>query len=253
MIKMSEKPVKWAICTIRNEEECIIGAARSALYFAENVLYCVDPNTSDKTIPILKERFPNIIIELQDRSLGDSDNEIKGESKSLICHANLERMINKYVKDGEWVLMMAPDERFNIKDFHNIGKMIKGVDKLGYKGISFPSIHTFAPESNSKCIDYFDYYKFSYGSLIQIKFMKKNGDWHKGKKPHSGYDVPQPFFTSPYPMYHYCWLKKSRKAYKTWRDLKQFEHYPLYDHLNPMFGWRLMDYLNNSGEIINYV
>lgn len=223
----------------RNEAEDIRGWAKTMLYFADHVICCVDPTTTDATVEILHTEFPTIQIIYQNRTLGDSDNEIQGDDKVLIAHKNLEFIINEFVKEGEWVLMQAPDERFDPADWYNIAEMVRFVRTTPYQGISFPSIHTFAPGDATRCIDY--YAKFKWGNLIQLKFMQKHGYWHKGGPPHSGYDVPDPLYISPFPLYHYCWLKQSRTAYQTWRDQTQYAHYPLYACPNPMVDWRNLE------------
>ena len=235
------KAVEWAIVCARNEAEDIRGWAKTMLYFADHVICCLDPASTDNTAQILIDEFPDVQLIYQNRTLGDSDNAIQGDNKVLIAHKNLEFMINEFVQEGEWVLMQAPDERFDPADWKQIADMVRFIRTTPYQAISFPSIHTFAPGSATHCIDYYD--AFAWGQLIQIKFMRKVGYWHKDGPPHSGYDVPDPFFTTTIPLYHYCWLKHSRKAYKTWRDQTTFKQYPLYTCPNPMIDWR------NLGDI----
>ena len=230
------KCIEWAIVCARNEAEDIRGWAKTCLYFAEHVICCVDPASTDNTAEILQKEFPEVQLIYQNRTLGDSDNEIQGKDKILIAHKNLEFIVNEFVKEDEWVLMLAPDERFDPCDWYGIAEMVKFIRTTPYHGISFPSIHTFAPGDGSQCIDYYDH--FAWGQLIQLKFMRMKGYWHKGGPPHSGHDIPDPFFTTAYPMYHYCWLKRSRKAYQTWRDQTAFAQYPLYYCPNPMIDWR---------------
>jgi len=229
------KAVKWGIGLARNEAEDIRGWAKTMLYFAEKVICIVDPATTDDTDKILRKEFPKINVIFQDRSLGDSDNQIIGRNKIMIAHKNLERVVNQYVKKGEWVFMLAPDERFNPNQWKDIDKMIKMIKKYQLAGsVSFPSIHNFIDENH--CIDYYSHFRF--GSLIQMRFMRRDEYWKKGGPPHSGYDIPTPIFISPYPLYHYCWLKKTRKPFDTWRDNRDFKYYPTYFLKNPINNWR---------------
>ena len=238
---MTNKSVEWAIVCARNEAEDIRGWAKTMLYFADQVICCLDPASTDNTYEILHTEFPQVQIIWQDRTLGDSDNHTEGPNKILIAHKNLEKMINACMHDGEWVLMQAPDERFDPTDWPMIADMVRFIRKTPYRGITFPSIHTFAPNNPRQCIDYYE--RFDWGNLIQLKFMKKMGYWHKGGPPHSGYTRPDPLFTSALPLYHYCWLKESRKAYETWRDQTIFTDLPLYDWPNPIPDWQ------NLGDI----
>jgi len=229
------KCVEWAIVCARNEAEDIRGWAKTCLYFAQKVLCVVDPATSDNTAAALQKEFPTVRVAWQDRSLGDSDNDTKGEKKQLICHANFERAINENMRPGEWVLMLAPDERFRPDQWEAIAKMVKMVRESDLAGgITFPSIHNFITET--ACIDY--YHTFRFGALTQLKFMQYTGAWRKGHTPHSGYDLPPRLFVSPFPMYHYCWLKTTRVPYGTWRDNQTYREYPRYFLPNPIQNWR---------------
>lgn len=56
------KPVEWGIVCARNEAEDIRGWAKTMLYFAENIICCVDPTSMDNTAFILETEFPEIQI-----------------------------------------------------------------------------------------------------------------------------------------------------------------------------------------------
>jgi len=227
--------IKWAIIMARNEAEDIRGWVKTAQYFAKKQVVVIDPASTDTTEQILTKEFPSVQILWQDRYLGDSDNKILGKDRVMICHKNLEKTVNELMTDGEWVLLLAPDERFDPTQWNAIAQMVKTVKRHQLaNGITFPSIHTFLTED--RCIDYWS--KFKWGHIIQLKFMRKNGYWHKGGPPHSGYDIPYPLFWSGYPMYHYCWLKQSRQQFQTWRDQKQYQQYSTYFLPNPIPNWR---------------
>ena len=56
-----------------------LSRAKESLFFCEKVVCIIDPETTDKTESILRKEFPQIIIEYQDRSLGDSDDGHQGK------------------------------------------------------------------------------------------------------------------------------------------------------------------------------
>lgn len=230
------KPVEWAIRTVRNEAEDIVGYIRQADYFCEKIVILVDPESWDNTYDIIKYRFPKVILLRQDRTLGDSDNNKKGPEGNLIAHLNQEWAVNRYVKDGQWVMKSAPDERFDPKRWKILAEEIRTVRRLGMaKGIMFTTMHNFYPD-DSHCIDF--YSGGNWGSYSYIQFFEKSGHWVKGGPPHSGSSLPFRLWWSLEPFYHYNFIKKTRIAFGLWRDVFRFRDLPRYELKNPIPNWR---------------
>jgi len=237
--EMETKPIEWSIRAVRNEEEDILGWCKQALYFCQNVVVMVDPESHDKTYDLIKKHYPEIILLWQNRDLGDSDNKIQGKTGILIAHKNMEWVVNHYVKDGEWVYKGAPDERFDPKRWHIIAEEIRKVRKLDLAdSVVFVTMHNFYPDENH-CIDFYGVNRW--GNYRYILFFKKDGYWTKGGPPHSSCSQPSRMWWSMEPFYHYNWVKKSRKAFDVWRDKCQYKDYPQYELENPIPNWRRLD------------
>jgi hypothetical protein len=238
------KPLDWAIRTVRNEAECILGWAKQALYFCDKVVAIIDPDTTDKTEELLRTYYPEVLILWQDRSMGDSDNQTKGKTGALIAHVNLEYWVNKLVADGEWFYQCAPDERFNPTQWPAIAEEIRMVRRLGLaQGIFYTTMHNFYPDE-THCIDYYSQSFVQWGTYRYFEVWEKDGPWHKHAGAHTGSAVNPHYrrwWWSLYPFYHYNWL--IRPMTHTWRYdqiQNRYASLPQYFLQNPIPHWRTL-------------
>lgn len=243
-----KKLIDVGLIAMRNEAEDIIGWAKESLFFCKKVIALIDPETTDNTEQILRDRFPSIIIEYQDRTLGDSDDGNEGTDRNMICHANYTAGLKRYVKPGEWVMEMAPDERLVPAEFNLILNDLKFLQENGYDGLVFPSYFTPRGDLNH-VVDW--YALFLWGALKQIKFWQYKEGYMKNKNPHSDQRKFCVNFSDTIAgFYHFCYVKNSRVPFGGWRDKQKFKHLPIVEHENPFIDWREMPELNDQGELI---
>lgn len=242
-----DKPVEVGLCSIRNEEEDIRGWAKTMLFFCKEVFALVDPNTTDNTLKILKSEFPDVKVILQDRSLGDSDNDIKGPEEKLIMHGNLNKFISEEIDTSEWYLLFGADERFNPVEFPKIVEELAFARSKIYDALYWTNhnMHQFYPDDqHALLINPPDF------RLRQFKFMKKKKHFYHNLKPHHGLKNPVQPQLSETQWFHYCFVKNSRKPFTYWRDQKRLKFFPTYPILNPIPDWRDLPMLNNKGEFL---
>ncbi len=245
---MRKKLINVGIITVRNEAEDIRGWAKEMLYFCKKVICVIDPETTDFTEQILRNEFPQIIIEYQDRSLGDSDEDHQGRDRKLICHANFEKYLKKYVSVGEWFMEMAPDERLDPNEFKLIETDLKYAIDHDYEGLVFPNYYTFKNDLET-IIDW--YAHFLYGQLNQSKFRVLKENYSKGLKPHSSsIGFPEKRYDTLAGFYHFCWVKDTRPPFGGWRDIQEYNTFKTKKHKCPFKDWKNMPELNNYGELI---
>lgn len=242
------KFISLSLICMRNEAEDVIGWAKESLYFAKKVVAIIDPNTSDGTEKILREQFPEVIIEYQDRNLGDSDDGHIGESKNMICHANYTEGLKRHAKPGDWIMELAPDERLVPSEFDMILNDIQSAQKEGYDGLVFPNY--FTPRGNlNHVIDWYSY--FLWGGLNQVKFWEYKEGYQKNKPPHANQIN---FCFNPYEtdagFYHFCYVKYSRRPFGGWRDNQDYAKFKVVEHENPFKDWRTIPELNNQGKFL---
>jgi len=245
---MRQKLINVGLITVRNEAEDIRGWAKEMQYFCKKVVCVIDPESSDDTEKILQEEFPQVIIEYQDRSLGDSDEDHKGKERKLICHANFEKYIKKYVKVGEWYMEMAPDERLDPKEFLLIEKDLKFAMENKFEALVFPNYYTYK-DNLETIIDW--YAHFIFGHLRQTKFKILKGNFTKGLKPHSASaGFPKEQYDTVAGFYHFCWMKDTRPVFRGWRDVVEYDTFKTKKFICPIKDWKNIPELNNEGEFI---
>jgi len=194
---------------IKDESPIIRGWARTSLYFAKRVCAIVDPKTNDNTVKILEDEFPEIEIYWQDRSLGDSDEDSKGERGDLITHGNLTKYINMLTEEDDWILLLAADERFHPNDFKILEEEIKEMKRLNEKNAGL--VHRIM-------FDFIDdeqhYIKFHPEWINQSKFFKRQKIWLQHPGTHKG-RVGHPINTmiSKAPFYHYSHILPHKPKY----------------------------------------
>ncbi len=243
-----KKLIDVGLITMRNEAEDIRGWAKESLFFCKKVVAVIDPETTDSTEAILSVEFPEIIIEYQDRTLGDSDDENQGATKQMICHANYTRAIHRHAQPGDWIMEMAPDERLVPAEFEMILHDLKIAQSEGYDGMLFP--HYYTPRGDlNHVIDWYTY--FCWGALKQIKFWKLREGYFKNIPPHSDQiNFCKKLYPTYAGFYHFCYVKNSRKAFGGWRDNPRYADFEVIPHTNPFPNWRTIPELNNKGEFI---
>ena len=246
---MSVKLIDVGLICMRNEEEDIVGWAKESLFFCKKVVAIIDPETSDNTEQILRDRFPSIIIEYQDRNLGDSDDGNEGMDRNMICHINYTYGLKRHVKPGEWIMELAPDERLIPSEFNLILEDIKNAKKNNYDGLVFPNYFTPRGDLNH-VIDWYDH--FYWGNLRQIKFWEYKEGYVKNKHPHSDQKkFCVNFSDTGAGFYHFCYVKNSRVPFGGWRDNLKYKTLPMIERENPFKDWREMPELNDQGELID--
>jgi len=245
---MRKRLINVGLIAVRNEAEDIRGWAKTMLYFCKKVVCVIDPGSSDNTEEILRTEFPQIIIEYQDRSLGDSDDGHMGKKRKLICHANYDKFLKQYVNVGEWHMEMAPDERFDPKEFALIEKDLKYAMENGHNGLIFPNYYTFK-ENYETIIDWYSH--FIYGSIRQMRFKILLPEFSKGLNPHSSSDgFPENYHDTLAGFYHFCWMKETRPPFAGWRDEIKYNNFKTLKYKNPINDWKNMPDLDNNGELI---
>lgn len=196
------KAVDLGFATIRNEAPIIRGWAKTMLYFCERVVALVDPVTDDGTVKILREEFPAIEIVWQDRSLGDSDDDIIGPEKRLIMHENIDRFTKDNIRDGDWVLCLSADERYHPAHFHVLEKELRWAKKNDNDALS----HSRMYEYNGDTDHYTDYETCL--RIAQKHFMRPDMSvWNVKSETHEGNDwKPVNPLESSVPFHHYSFV-----------------------------------------------
>jgi len=233
---MEKKLIPIGVCTILSEEAYIEEWANMLNYFCEKVVALVDPTTNDNTVRILREKCPFVKIQYQDRSLGDSDNNNMGNTRTLIMHVNKSKWIQENVQLGEWFIEMAADERFDKRDYAQLEQEIRFAQEHGLNGIVHQQLYEpincydsqlifkngwFVDVSRKPkgklCTGFVINWNISF-HLAHVRFQKKIGDWIQNNNPHSGFaNKCKNTLMSTVPIWHYHRLKSGLGA-SCWRD-----------------------------------
>ena len=231
------KLLKYGLCTVKNEEQGIRSWIKMLDYFCDKIIALVDPDTNDNTLEILEsmKQYHNLEIVMQDRSLGDADNNNKG--KSLIMHKNKSKWINENISIGDWFIEIAVDERFSLHDYDTLEKEVKFAQDNGYDCIAHRDL--IEPYPISK--DQLEYLSKKYFVLLNLPFNNNNhnyeycinwdrsehirfqckiGTWKQNDLPHHGFSDRGKILYSVIPIYHFHRIKNNTQLPDSWRDKK---------------------------------
>jgi len=176
---MNKKPIDVGFQCIWNEAPIIRGWAKTMLYFCDRVYALLDPRTNDGTLEILKKEYPEITILYQLLILGDSnDIDGRGEKGIMTTHMNTNYFYPLLVKEGEWSLYLAADERFHPKDWESIVDLIQQAKREGKKGLIHYTQHEFYFD-NKTCADLDEH-------VQKIRFMEYDKRWVFNEGSHGG-------------------------------------------------------------------
>jgi len=230
------KPIKYGFCTIWNEERCIRGWAKQLLALCERVTAIVDPNTTDKTVDILKTEFPAVEILWQDRSLGDTDYTHQGEKGEFIMHRNQTKFVHDNIKEGEWFIDMAADERFSNASVPILISDLKYAQKHNYGAVCHTQTYCPLPLHESQIVEEngITYAKdiekeiepnmFHYiidlrdFILRHCKLEQKNPYWEHRPLAHKGYSGRTNLLFTQVPIWHFHRLKYGHLKATSWSD-----------------------------------
>ena len=198
-VKKKEKPIDVGFQCIWNEAPIIRGWARTMLYFCKRVYAIIDPETDDETEKILEEEFPEINILWQDPSLGDSTDRVKGPQGHLQMHENNNAFVKEYIKENEWMLFLAADERFHPSEFETIVQELEQAKLNHQRGIVHYVLYDFIQDNTI-------YVKYHPGWINHLRFYQKENQWIQRPGTHGGkIGIPnfKKCFSSESPLYHY--------------------------------------------------
>lgn len=264
------KIVKYAVTTIRDEEENIESWAFQMRCLAENVYILLDPETSDNTEKVVKEKCPFVHIEYQNRSLGNADEENLGDD--LIMHVNKSKWINENVKEGEWFIQMGCDERYDPVDLIKLENEITFAFRNNFDCLTHTIMIEPVPVSmrnlvierhnsdrfnqhyvkplRNKHDDFNMMYCVDWKNITQTRFFKKSKDWSQNNSPHSGFSDRGNMLYSTVPLYHFHRIKYNKIFPSSWRDArgnliatikKNFGKLPIIARAINFKDWRWME------------
>jgi hypothetical protein len=232
------KPLKHGFMTLRNEASCIHGWAKTMQIFCDKITALIDPTSTDKTEAILKSDYPNIDIQYQDRSLGDSDYSTRGEDGSFIMHNNQTAFVQKQIEDEAWFMILAGDERFALEDIPALMYEIEYSKKHGFGCICHNTVYEPIPitakniitetklsckytESKNMAEDpvLFHYAPdFHKTCFRQARIQQKTPFWTHNAGPHSGYLGQYTPLITHVPLWHFKRLKFNTLQQTCWSD-----------------------------------
>jgi len=225
VIAMDTKGViSVGVSAMWNEAECIRGWAKVMLHLCRRVVALIDPTTDDATEAILRSEFPRVEIEVQDRSLGDTDNFVKGPQGIFIPHANLDRWLHKNVEPGDWFCVMSPDERYWPTDFPVLAAELKHAREDLYDALQiYYTLHVVRGERF-----YFDLDDgYVAGNYRHRRILRMGDDFHILPANHAGMTPARRPYLSAVPLYHFGPAKRRREYGSYWRDQEYLARRPV--------------------------
>jgi len=236
----TKKNIEYGLCTVKDEELYVLGWIKMLKEFTNQQIVLLDPDTKDNTEKLIRDNYPDVKIVMQDRDLGDTDNNTKGESNINIMHVNKTKWIRENINDGEWFIEMACDERFNPEDIPVLKKEIEYAQKYNYDAIIhrnmyepipgllknvkyiFNKLYYILDEDDSNCNvnDELELqYSINWNRLRQIRFQKKYPNWKQNYQPHSGFSGRSfnPMY-SKVPLWHFHRIKYNKILASNQRD-----------------------------------
>jgi len=234
---VAKKSVKIGFACMRNEEQSVLGWIKQADYFCEELHIILDPDTTDKTLELIKGQPIDVTVSYQDKSLGDSDDGGLGPKHELTMHIEQNNFVKKHIKVGEWFMSLDADERFHPHDYYRISNEIQfaklhDFDQLMHRRLLEPlnidlgqlkyvsGVFYYDPNAkkNDKIVESMFTVKWPDWSR-PTRFQKKTQYWHHSHKPHGGFLGRFYPFVSAFPLWHFHKLKYGEIMPTSERDM----------------------------------
>jgi glycosyltransferase involved in cell wall biosynthesis len=220
-----------------DEESDIEGACRNALQVCnqsdDDVYVLLDSRSKDRTREIV-EQFPQIKIYLQDQTLGGSTRHNRGSDEITFIH-NINEFLKTTVPEGQWVMVMAGDERYDPRDVEKIRFYVDQAENLNLTALVFEIADVFPDEQH----------RVAYESvpgliLAHIRFFKYHEDFGFGTRAHDdvGDTGTRIRARTGLWFYHFGNLKRTAdwNWWREWDGINLTKKYVLLD--NPFIDWK---------------
>lgn len=218
------KLIDVGFTTVLNEEECIRGWIKQALFFCKEVYILLDPTSTDDTKRIIQEEFPQVHLKYQDRTLGDADRNTPG--KVAIWHQNQNEFVKK-IPNGSWFMFYDCDERFDPRYYAQMYECIQQAQKANSEGL-YTTVKYEHIMSEDYVVDF-------NATINQMIFWKKTKYTERQTDAHGGWLVPHTAIPMTFPFYHYSRIKENKKPFVWYDEIESSDYFQMqkrFGHIN---------------------